>query len=46
MRVPGQGGHVAWNPDAVDSVRAAAEGVETIVYTVGVPYDESGFTRS
>jgi len=29
---------VAWNPDDPESVRAAARGVETIVYLVGVNY--------
>ena len=29
---------VTWNPDSPASVRAAAEGVETIVYLVGVNY--------
>jgi len=29
---------VTWNPDSPESVRAAAEGVETIVYLVGVNY--------
>lgn len=29
---------VAWNPDSPDSVRAAAEGADTIVYLVGVNY--------
>jgi len=27
---------VTWNPDAPESVRAAAEGIDTIVYLVGV----------
>lgn len=27
-----------WNPDSPDSVRAAAEGVDTIIYMVGVDY--------
>lgn len=30
---------VTWNPDDADSVRAAARGVDTIVYLVGVPYN-------
>jgi len=29
---------VTWNPDVPESVRAAAQGVETIVYLVGVDY--------
>jgi uncharacterized protein YbjT (DUF2867 family) len=29
---------VAWNPDAPESVRAAARGIDTIVYLVGVNY--------
>ena len=29
---------VTWNPDDPDSVRAAAQDIETIVYTLGVPY--------
>jgi nucleoside-diphosphate-sugar epimerase len=29
---------VTWNPDAPDSVRAAATGVETLIYMVGVNY--------
>ena len=29
---------VTWNPDSPESVRAAAEGVDTIVYLVGVNY--------
>ena len=29
---------VTWDPDAPESVRAAARGVDTIVYLVGVPY--------
>jgi nucleoside-diphosphate-sugar epimerase len=29
-----------WNPDDPASVRAAASGIETIVYLVGVPYNE------
>jgi len=29
---------VTWNPDAPESVRAAAEGIDTIVYLVGVDY--------
>jgi nucleoside-diphosphate-sugar epimerase len=31
---------VAWNPSDPTSVRAAARGVETIVYMVGVPYTD------
>ncbi len=30
---------VIWNPDDAASVTAAAEGVDTIIYLVGVPYD-------
>jgi len=30
---------VTWNPDDAASVRAAARGVETIIYLVGVAYD-------
>src|SRR5271156_1550926 len=29
---------VTWDPQDSDSVRAAAEGIDTIFYTVGVPY--------
>lgn len=29
-----------WNPDSPDSVRAAAEGIDTIVYMVGVDYTQ------
>ena len=29
-----------WNPDDAGSVRAAARGVDTIIYLVGVPYTE------
>lgn len=29
---------VTWNPDSPDSVRAAAEGVDTLIYLVGVNY--------
>jgi nucleoside-diphosphate-sugar epimerase len=31
---------VTWNPDDPDSVRAAAQNIETIVYTVGIPYTD------
>ncbi|WP_224366486.1 NAD-dependent epimerase/dehydratase family protein [Hyalangium versicolor] len=31
---------VTWNPDEPASVRAAAEGVDTLIYLVGVPYWE------
>jgi nucleoside-diphosphate-sugar epimerase len=31
---------VTWNPDDPDSVREAAQGIETIVYTVGLPYTD------
>lgn len=30
---------VTWNPDDPDAVRAAASGVDTLIYLVGVPYD-------
>lgn len=30
---------VAWNPDDPASVRAAARGVDTLIYLVGVPYN-------
>ncbi|WP_144143220.1 NAD-dependent epimerase/dehydratase family protein [Paraburkholderia sp. BCC1884] len=30
---------VTWNPDDLASIRAAAEGLQTVVYLVGVPYD-------
>lgn len=30
---------VTWNPDQPESVRAAASGIDTIFYLVGVPYD-------
>ncbi len=30
---------VGWNPDDPASVRAAAEGIDTIIYLVGVPYN-------
>ena len=30
---------VTWNPDDPASVRAAARGIDTIVYLVGVPYN-------
>jgi nucleoside-diphosphate-sugar epimerase len=30
---------VTWNPDEPESVRAAARGVDTLIYLVGVPYD-------
>jgi nucleoside-diphosphate-sugar epimerase len=33
---------VTWNPDDPATVRAAAEGVETIFYLVGVPYWQFG----
>jgi len=29
-----------WNPDDPSSVRVAAEGADTIIYLVGVPYDQ------
>jgi nucleoside-diphosphate-sugar epimerase len=31
---------VTWNPEDPASVRAAARGVETLIYLVGVPYDQ------
>jgi len=31
---------MTWNPDDPDSVRAAAQEVETIIYLVGVPYTD------
>jgi nucleoside-diphosphate-sugar epimerase len=31
---------VTWDPDVPDSVRAAAQGVETLAYMVGVPYQD------
>ena len=30
---------VVWNPDDLASVRAAAQGIETLIYLVGVAYD-------
>src|ERR1700753_159333 len=33
---------VTWNPDDPESVRAAARGIDTIVYLVGVPYTNFG----
>ncbi len=30
---------VTWNPDDPASVRAAASGIDTLIYLVGVPYD-------
>lgn len=30
---------VTWNPDEAASVRAAAQGIDTLIYLVGVPYD-------
>ena len=32
---------MTWNPDSPASVRAAAEGVDTLIYLVGVPYDKA-----
>lgn len=29
---------VTWNPDEATSVRAAAQGIDTLIYLVGVPY--------
>ncbi len=31
---------VLWNPDDPASIRAAAQGIDTLVYLVGVPYDQ------
>jgi len=31
---------VTWNPNDAASVRAAARGIDTIIYLVGVPYDQ------
>jgi nucleoside-diphosphate-sugar epimerase len=31
---------VAWNPDDPASVRSACRGVDTLIYLVGVPYDQ------
>lgn len=31
---------VTWNPDDPDSIRTAAEGLQTVIYLVGVPYDK------
>ena len=31
---------VTWNPDDPASVRAAAHGIDTLIYLVGVPYDQ------
>ncbi|ASV99601.1 NAD-dependent epimerase/dehydratase family protein [Paraburkholderia aromaticivorans] len=31
---------VTWNPDDPASIRAAAQGLQTVVYLVGVPYDQ------
>ncbi|NPT35441.1 NAD-dependent epimerase/dehydratase family protein [Paraburkholderia xenovorans] len=31
---------VTWNPDDPASIRAAAEGLQTVIYLVGVPYDQ------
>lgn len=31
---------ITWNPDDPASVRTAARGVETLIYLVGVPYDQ------
>lgn len=30
---------VTWNPDEAASVRAAAQGIDTLIYLVGVPYN-------
>lgn len=31
---------VTWNPDDPASIRAAAQGLQTVIYLVGVPYDQ------
>ncbi|MGF6771248.1 nucleoside-diphosphate-sugar epimerase [Paraburkholderia sp. GAS199] len=31
---------VTWNPDDVASIAAAAQGLQTVIYLVGVPYDQ------
>jgi nucleoside-diphosphate-sugar epimerase len=31
---------VTWNPDDPESIRAASAGLQTVVYLVGVPYDQ------
>jgi nucleoside-diphosphate-sugar epimerase len=31
---------VTWNPDDLASISAAAEGLQTVIYLVGVPYDQ------
>jgi nucleoside-diphosphate-sugar epimerase len=31
---------VTWNPDDPASIRAAADGLQTVIYLVGVPYDQ------
>ncbi len=31
---------VTWNPDDPASIRAAAAGLQTVIYLVGVPYDQ------
>lgn len=31
---------VTWNPDDPESIRAAATGLQTVIYLVGVPYDQ------
>lgn len=31
---------VTWNPDEDASIRAAARGIDTLIYLVGVPYDQ------
>ncbi|NKJ45276.1 epimerase [Burkholderia sp. SG-MS1] len=33
-------GIVTWNPDDAASIRAAAAGLQTVIYLVGVPYDQ------
>ena len=32
---------VTWNPNDAASVRAASEGIDTLIYLVGVPYDHA-----
>ncbi|HZZ10115.1 MAG TPA: NAD-dependent epimerase/dehydratase family protein [Paraburkholderia sp.] len=31
---------VTWNPDDIASIKAAAAGLQTVIYLVGVPYDK------
>ena len=32
---------VTWNPDEAESVRAAAHGIDTLIYLVGIPYNHN-----